>query len=72
MEYTNIERRLGLHEEIDIVYVVDGFQAIMYIEDFNKSIESDIKKTVREALESLELKLSLKEDMSPKEDKNNS
>ena len=62
MEYPNIERRLGLHEEIDIIYVVDGFESIMYDEEFNVIETSKPCKTVRESLEKLEYKLSLKQD----------
>jgi hypothetical protein len=29
VRYHNIERQLGLHQDLDVIYVVDGYEAII-------------------------------------------
>lgn len=56
MKYPNIERRLGLHESVGVIYVVDGFEAALVRE--NQTVIAEAKgATVEEALANLELAL---------------
>jgi hypothetical protein len=54
--YPNIERRLGLHESVGVIYVVDGYEAALVHE--NQTVIAEAKgETVEEALANLELLL---------------
>lgn len=56
--YPNIERLLQLHQEVQIIYVVDGYQAIFYLnESWDKLAESDVCDTIKKAMANLEEKL---------------
>jgi len=59
MEYENIERLLGLHEELHVIYVVDSFKAVLYHEADFTEIAFGIGKTVREALTELDNALEM-------------
>jgi hypothetical protein len=57
-ELEAVDKLLQLHQEINILYVVDGYQAIFYKnEKFEILAESDILPTVREAFDNLLVKL---------------
>jgi hypothetical protein len=49
----NLEEYTGLHEEIRIYYVVDGYQAEFQEQDGDKTILSVHGKTIIEALQTL-------------------
>jgi hypothetical protein len=61
MEYQHIERLLGLHEEIHIIYVVDRFESQFFTHDGETLYESGFGKTVRESLIDLDNRLSIVE-----------
>jgi len=52
-----LHEKLNLHTELLIIYVVDGYQAIIYNEDLLSIQESEVCETITSALLSLESKL---------------
>lgn len=55
--YPKLDRRLGLHEELSIYYVVDGFCASLSTDDGSKCIDMADGPTLEEAIAALEAKL---------------
>jgi hypothetical protein len=57
-----LHEKLGLHQELHIVYVVDGYQSILYLDDNNLSknaVQSDCCETIYLSLLDLERKLHI-------------
>lgn len=60
MRYPKIEQAVGLHTQLIIWYVVDGYQAHLDPEDAYPNLpktEGDVAPTIEQALDSLESKL---------------
>lgn len=56
--FPNIERLLQLHQEVVIIYVVDGFEARFYKNDnWNVLVKGEVKPTVFQAMQSLDNQL---------------
>jgi hypothetical protein len=54
----HLEQRLGLHQEVQIIYVVDGFNATLRSEEGHPKEETDAAgATIQEALINLDKKL---------------
>ena len=49
----NLQKALGLHERVEIIYVVDGYEAIFSTQDGNIQVASARGTTVVEALTAL-------------------
>ena len=56
--YESIETLLQLHEQIEIIYVVDGYEAKLATSDGDISVHAAHGKTVAEALERLNSEIS--------------
>jgi hypothetical protein len=50
---THLEARLGLHEELSIIYVVDGYQATLLTSDGAVALAAASGPTIAEALNRL-------------------
>jgi hypothetical protein len=57
MEYDCIDRNLQLHEKVEIVYTVDGFEATLVDEATDVAYMTGTGETIRLAMEDLDLKL---------------
>lgn len=58
-ELITLHSKLGSHQELSIIYVVDGYQAILYEDDnFSNKTESGVSETITLALQNLEIKLN--------------
>lgn len=56
--YPNIEKRLGLHQELQIIYVVDGYEATLYKDDdCTEIIAQDNGLSIADALDNLDATL---------------
>lgn len=53
----SLEDRLGLHEDIKIIYVVDGYEAEMLTDDGQTHVACGRGETIRAALDDLEKRL---------------
>jgi len=53
----HIDRRFGLHEEVSIIYVVDGFTASFLTQDGSREVANATAPTIQEALNKLNTKL---------------
>ena len=57
-ELIKLHEKLGLHQEIQIIYTVEGYIAILYLDDnYTKNIESETCETIYLTLLDLESKL---------------
>ena len=52
--YENIQNCISLHEEVRIIYVVDGYEAAISVGDGAKDLFCTEGKTVEEALKNLD------------------
>lgn len=52
-----LESKLGLHQEITIIYVVDGYLAIFSTNDGNKRVEEAHGQTIQAAINLLNEKM---------------
>lgn len=55
--WPNIARCLGLHQNIDIIYVVDGYEAIMWDCDGNVRVAEGHGEDVKAAMDALDTAL---------------
>lgn len=56
--YTNLEEKLGLHQEISVIYVVDGYCARLLSADGTVTIEESHGDTIADAMADLDAKVS--------------
>lgn len=54
MTYPHIDRCLGLHEDLTVIYVVDGYDAILHDERFDNIRIEGHGATVADALAALD------------------
>ena len=57
--FENLGYRVGLHEEVTIIYVVDGFEALLYTSEGDHLVKTCKGRTVSEALANLDQEVSL-------------
>ncbi len=55
--FSHIEIAVGLHQRVEVIYVVDGFQARLINEKEETISESEVGGTVFSALKDLDYKL---------------
>ena len=56
----NLDARLGLHQEVEIIYVVDGYQATLRDESGSTIAEGAVAPSVALAVMALEMAIQLK------------
>lgn len=54
---TKLEKLLNLHQEISIIYIVDGYEAILYTNNMRYKLTKAQGATIYEALANLEIKV---------------
>ena len=55
--FEKLEKYIGLHQQVEIYYVVDGYEAVYLVIDGAKQSASAKGKTIEEALLNLEKEL---------------
>ena len=58
MRWPNIDRCLGLHQSVDVIYVVDGYDALLWEDDGNFTIAEGHGDDVESAMNALDAALS--------------
>jgi hypothetical protein len=53
--FPNIEKLLQLHQEVSIIYVVYGYEAIFFRDENYTVLAKGVGKTIKEAMEDLEI-----------------
>ena len=56
--WPTLNQRLGLHQRIEVIYVVDGYEATLASEDGFVAITSAQGETIAVAIDALEAKLA--------------
>lgn len=58
MRWPNIDRCLGLHQSVDVIYVVDGYDAVLWDDDGSVTVADGHGADVEAAMNALDAALA--------------